>query len=122
MAGKSGSNSFKYRDAPCIDQDSQGLNDENSKLCKEYEILNQIRLDARGLQHPAPLEKGMKILDSLGDDEYLYMLHHKKPIPLIDFAKEQNCQVIHKQDDKKQWHILISKNRDIDLNNFFSLS
>ena len=63
----------------------------------------------------------MKILDSLGQDEYLYMLHHKKPIPLIDFAKEQKCQVIHTKDDKAQWHILISRNTEFDLNDFISL-
>ena len=63
----------------------------------------------------------MKILHSLTDDEYLYMLHHKNPIPLIDFAKEQNYQVIHSQDDKEQWHILISRNSDIDLNDLLSL-
>ncbi len=49
------------------------------------------------------------------------MLHHKNPIPLIDFAKEQNYQVIHSKDDKEQWHILISRNRDINLNDFLSL-
>jgi len=50
------------------------------------------------------------------------MLHHKNPIPLIDFAKEQNYQVIYSKDDKEQWHILISRNTEIDLNNFLSLS
>ena len=63
----------------------------------------------------------MKILDSLGNDDYLYMLHHKKPIPLIDFAKELNYQVIYTKDDKEQWHILISRNSDINLNDFISL-
>ncbi len=72
------------------------------------------------MEHPEPLEKGMKILNSLEHDEYLYMIHRKNPIPLIDFAKEQMCQVIHKKDAKGQWHILISRNRDIDLNDFLS--
>jgi len=64
----------------------------------------------------------MTILHALKHDEYLYMLHHKNPIPLIDFAKEQNYQVIYSKDDKEQWHILISRNTEIDLNNFLSLS
>ena len=63
----------------------------------------------------------MKILHALAHDEYLYMVHHKNPIPLIDFAKEQHYQVIHSKDDKGQWHILISRNTDIDLNDFLEL-
>jgi len=63
----------------------------------------------------------MKIVQALTHDEYLYMVHHKNPVPLIDFAKEQNYQVIHAKDDKGQWHILISKNKAINLNDFLSL-
>ena len=54
-------------------------------------------------------------------DEYLYMLHHKNPVPLIDFAKEQQYQVTHKKDAKGEWHILISPNRELDLNDFLDL-
>lgn len=64
----------------------------------------------------------MKILQALTHDEYLYMLHHKNPIPLIDFATEKNYQAIHTKDDKGEWHILISKNREINLYDFLSLS
>ena len=64
----------------------------------------------------------MKILHVLKHDEYLYMRHHKNPIPLIDFAKEQNYQVVHKKDKKGEWHILISRNIELDLNDLLSLS
>lgn len=63
----------------------------------------------------------MKILHSLAHNEYLYMLHHKNPVPLIDFAKEQNYQVIHTKDDKGQWHILISRDTEFDLNDLLSI-
>lgn len=77
--------------------------------------LRKIGLDARKLAHPEPLEMAMKIVQSLDEDSYLYMLHRKKPLPLIDLAKEHQYQVVDQEDDAKEWHILISKNKQIDL-------
>lgn len=77
--------------------------------------LRKIGLDTRKLAHPEPLEMAMKIVQSLDEDSYLYMLHRKKPLPLIDLAKEHQYQVVDQEDDANEWHILISKNKQIDL-------
>ena len=77
--------------------------------------LRKIGLDTRQLDHPEPLEMAIKILQNLDDETYLYMLHRKNPLPLIDLAKEHQFQVLHQEDAAKEWHILISKNQHIDL-------
>lgn len=83
--------------------------------------LKRITLDAREMEHPVPLEKSMKIIQSLDEHSYFYMLHRKNPLPLIDFAQEHLLQVISKEDENKQWHILISKNKTIDLRDFLDV-
>jgi len=83
--------------------------------------LRKIGLDTRGLEHPEPLEMAIKILKNLDNETYLYMLHRKKPLPLIDLAKEHDFQVLGKEDTANEWHILISKNKTIDLNDFLDV-
>jgi len=83
--------------------------------------LRKIGLDTRELAHPEPLEMAIKILQDLDDETYLYMLHRKNPLPLIDLAKENQFQVLNKEDDSKQWHVLISKNKNVDLNDFLDV-
>ena len=80
--------------------------------------MRKIGLDTRELAHPEPLEISMNILKALDEKTYFYMLHRKNPLPLIDLAKEHHFQVLTSQDKKKDWHILISKNKTIDLNDY----
>jgi len=77
--------------------------------------LEKIALDARELEHPIPLERAMYALRELSEANYFYMIHRKNPIPLIDLATEQGFHVISREDTEGIWHILISKNRQIDL-------
>ena len=83
--------------------------------------MRKIGLDTRELEHPEPLEMAMKILQTLDDETYLYMLHRKNPLPLLDLAKEHNFQIINQQDKKKQWHVLISTNKTIDLTHYLDV-
>lgn len=78
--------------------------------------MKKIFLDAREMEHPKPLELAMSTLKDMDNKSYLYMLHRKEPVPLIDFAQEQHFQVLRHQDAKGEWHILIAKNDSIDLN------
>jgi len=82
--------------------------------------MTKIDLDARELEHPKPLEMSMKILHHLDDTSYLYMIHRKNPIPLLDFAKGLNLQIVTEEDTQQIWHILISPNHDIDLHAYLS--
>jgi hypothetical protein len=82
--------------------------------------LKKIILDARELEHPKPLELAMKALQELDEENYFYMIHRKNPIPLLDLASEQNFQVLNREDSSGNWHILIAKTHDINLNDFIS--
>ena len=72
-------------------------------------------IDTRELEHPEPMQMAMKVLQSLDDNAYLYMLHKKKPLPLIDLATENKFQVHTHEDNAQQWHILIAKNTTLAL-------
>jgi len=78
--------------------------------------ITKIALDARELEHPKPLELAMKALRELTEDNYFYMLHRKNPIPLLDLASEQDLQILNTEDAQGNWHILICKNANINLN------
>ncbi len=84
--------------------------------------LSKVFLDARDLEHPKPLEQAIFVLRELDDDSYFYMLHRKNPIPLLSLAEGQNFQLLSYRESEGLWHILISKNREIDLNNLIEKS
>lgn len=83
--------------------------------------MTKIALDTRELEHPKPLEMAMKALHSLTKENYLYMLHRKNPIPLIDLAKEHHFQVLSHEDTSKLWHILIAKDNNINLDDLLDV-
>ncbi len=77
--------------------------------------MKKLFLDARDLEHPKPLEEAIIALRKLDEKNYLYMVHRKNPIPLISLADGQNFKHISYEEKDNLWHILISKNRDIEL-------
>jgi len=77
--------------------------------------MREIGIDTRALEHPEPLVQATKILQELAPDSYLYMLHRKNPIPLLDLASEQGFGVLSKEDTQGDWHILIAKDPHTDL-------
>ena len=77
--------------------------------------MKKIYLDARDLEHPKPLEQAIIALRELDEDNYFYMLHRKNPIPLISLAEGQNFKSLTYEESDGIWHILISKNRNIQL-------
>jgi len=76
--------------------------------------MRKIILDARALEHPKPLEEATKILRELDSDSYMYMIHRKNPIPLLDLAQEHGF-VTYSQEVGDSWYILISKNQNTNL-------
>lgn len=84
--------------------------------------MNKIFIDARELEHPLPLQKAMEALKNLDDDRALfYMLHRKNPIPLLEIARGWELQVLSHEDENAHWHILITKNKDIDLSKYLDV-
>lgn len=77
--------------------------------------MNKILLDGREMEHPAPLQIGMKHLKVMSSDDYFYMLNNKNPIPLLDVATEKGFFHLSHQDKDGLWHIIITKNKSINL-------
>lgn len=77
--------------------------------------MRKIPLDAREMEHPIPLQLALNHLQSMKSDDYLYMIHRKQPIPLIEVAKEKRFAHFTHQDQSETWHILICKDPDADL-------
>ena len=76
--------------------------------------MKKILLDAREMEHPTPLQLALSYLKNMSEDEYLYMIHRKNPIPLIEIAKDKEyIYLSHNHNDT--WHILICKNRECNL-------
>lgn len=75
----------------------------------------KILLDARELEHPTPLQHALKHLQNMKEDEYLYMIHRKKPIPLIEIAIEKEFIYLAYQNKDETWHILIAKEKSLNL-------
>ena len=77
--------------------------------------MHKIVLDARELEHPQPLEQAVAILSQMDHESYLFMIHRKNPIPLLEMAKQRNYPTLSIQKEENLWHILISKNPNINL-------
>jgi len=77
--------------------------------------MRKLGIDTRELAHPEPLEMAIKILQQLNDDTYLYMLHNKNPIPLLDLAQEHGYRTLSEENEVGDWQIVITSNRTIDL-------
>ena len=66
------------------------------------------------MEHPIPLQLALKHLQDMNIDEFLYMIHRKNPIPLIEVAKAKKYAYI-TYNHKEIWHILICKNQNCNL-------
>jgi len=75
--------------------------------------MDKIFLDAREMEHPQPLQISLSHLQSMTNEQYLYMINVRKPIPLLEIAKEKGFIYFISQDATQIWHILISKNSEI---------
>lgn len=83
--------------------------------------MNRVTLDVRTLEHPKPLEYGIEALKSLDDHSYIYMLNRKNPIPLIRLAQEHGFQTLTHEAFEQEWHILISKNKELPLKEYLDV-
>ncbi len=83
--------------------------------------MRRILLDTRELAHPEPLERAIKALRQIDNDCYLYMLNRKNPIPLIRLAEQHKFQIFIHEASENEWHILISKNRELLLKKYLDV-
>jgi hypothetical protein len=75
--------------------------------------MSKIFLDAREMEHPEPLQISLAHLKSMVDSDYFYMLNFKNPTPLIEVAKEKGFFILEHEDSSDEWHIIITKNSEL---------
>ena len=78
-------------------------------------MIHRRYIDTREFSHPIPMEMAIEVIGSLDNSSYLYMHHTKKPMPLLDLAKSKRMESFSYEDSLGDWHILISKNREMNL-------
>lgn len=83
--------------------------------------MRRLGIDTRELAHPEPLEMAIKILQQLNDETYLYMLHTKNPIPLLDLAQERGYRTLSQQNEAGDWQIVITSNTEVTLEDLLSV-
>jgi hypothetical protein len=83
--------------------------------------MRKLGIDTRELAHPEPLEMAIKILQQLNEDTYLYMLHSKNPIPLLDLAQEHGYRTMSQENSVGDWEIVITNNKEIVLKDLLSV-
>lgn len=74
---------------------------------------HKVSIDTRNLSHPAPLDIASQSMQELDEESYLYMLHTKNPIPLLDLAKEKGYRVLSQETPEEEWEIIITKNTNL---------
>ncbi len=72
-------------------------------------------LDARELAHPEPLRISLEYLKEMRDEDYFYMINIREPIPLLELAKGKGYRLFTHKDNNQNWHIIISKNQQQNL-------
>lgn len=77
--------------------------------------MRKIAFDARGLEHPKPLEEAVALLQKMDEKSYLYMRHRKNPLPLLQLAQEHGFTSLSHEHAPGEWHILITKADSVDL-------
>ena len=74
-----------------------------------------IRFDARGLEHPKPLEEAVWHLRHLEAGQYLHMIHRRCPHPLLEICDKNGFRYRTRSEGEELWHILIAKDPEVTL-------
>lgn len=77
--------------------------------------MKKILLDVRELAHPEPFVISLSHLKEMAKEDYIYMINNKNPTLLLQFTKEKNFKTLSFKDKKNIWHILITKNQNLNL-------
>ena len=72
-------------------------------------------LDARELAHPEPFQISLNYLKEMSNEDYFYMLNKKEPTPLLELAQDKGFKLLTHQDKHQNWHIIMSKNHQQNL-------
>ncbi len=74
-----------------------------------------LELDARGLNHPEPLERSVQMFQKLDGSNLFHLLIHRLPQPLLIIAERYGIRFEVCEAAENEWHILFSKSEELDL-------
>ncbi len=74
-----------------------------------------LEFDARGLNHPEPLERSVQMFRKLDSSNLFHLLIHRLPRPLLAIAERHGIRFKVCEAAENEWHILFSKNEELDL-------
>ena len=74
-----------------------------------------LELDARGLNHPEPLERSVEIFRRLDSSNLFHLLIHRLPQPLLAIAERHGIRFEVCEAAENEWHIIFSKSAEFDL-------
>jgi len=74
-----------------------------------------IEFDARGLNHPEPLERSMNIFKWLGEEDVFHLTIHRFPQPLVMIAERFGIRYEAYEAKEGEWHLYFTKSPSADL-------
>ncbi len=83
--------------------------------------MKRLYFDARELEHPKPMEEALQLIQGMDEQSYLYMIHRKHPVPLLELVAIRGFQTLVHEEKADTWHILITKSQNISLLEFLDV-
>jgi len=74
-----------------------------------------LELDARGLNHPEPLERSVRMFQELEGSKLFHLVIHRLPRPLLEIARRYGVRFEVCEAAENEWHILFTKSEETDL-------
>ena len=75
----------------------------------------EIRFDARELEHPKPLEEAVWHLRRLETGQYLHMIHRRCPYPLLEICDKNGYRYAVREIRTDLWHLFFTKDENLPL-------
>ncbi|WP_353663078.1 DUF2249 domain-containing protein [Hydrogenimonas sp. SS33] len=74
-----------------------------------------IELDARGLNHPEPLERSMDVFKWMDGEDIFHLTIHRLPQPLLMIAERFGIRYEVCEAGEGEWHVYFTKSPTVDL-------
>lgn len=77
-----------------------------------------ILIDARELEHPAPLEMAVHAFKQLKESEIIHLIHRREPLPLFEIITKNGGFYRSYESDEGTWNIYITRDPHLDLERY----
>lgn len=77
-----------------------------------------ILIDAQAFEHPIPLEMAVDAFKQLKNSDVIHFIHKREPLPLFEIIMKNGGVYLSRQSADGIWHILITRNPSLDLEQY----